>query len=453
MVRELISLNKRISSKDSIIKYFLSGCKKNNLKIGTEHEKFLFNKETKKPISYKGKKSVTQIFLYLIKSGWREIKEGKNVLGLTKDKKNITLEPGLQIELSGVTVENIHETCEEINLYLKELKLICNKLNIGILGNGFAPLARYKDIKKSPKQRYKIMRSYMPNVGTLGLDMMHRTCSTQVNLDFKNEDDYKKKTKIISKIIPISIALFSNSPFKEGGLNNYLSYRSYIWQNTDKNRSGIPKLFFEKSNSFERYADYALDVPMYFVIRNKTYFDCTGESFKKFISGNLKKLPKVFPTLFDWQNHISTIFTELRLKKYIEIRSADSCSYLGICSTPAFWTGLLYDEKSLNLAEDLTKNWSYDDVINAYYSAPKKGFRTLLKGKEIIFYAKKILEISFEGLKRRKILSNKGNDETTYLKDVFNLINLKKNSAEILIDKYKNKWKYNLLKIFDEEAY
>jgi len=448
-----MNLNKIVSSKDVLVKYFLAGCKKNNLKIGTEHEKFLFNKENKGPISYKGKQSVTQIFLYLKKFGWKEIKEGKNILGLTKHKKNITLEPGLQMELSGVTVKNIHETCAEVRLHLKELTSICDKLNIGLLGNGFNPLLKLGDIKKSPKQRYKIMRKYMPKVGMHGLDMMHRTCSTQVNLDFKNEDDYKKKTKIISKIIPISIALFSNSPFKEGKLNNYLSYRSHIWQNTDKNRSGIPKLFFEKSNSFEKYADYALNVPMYFVIRNKKYFDCTGESFKKFISGNLNNLPRELPTLFDWQNHISTIFTELRLKKYIEIRSADSCSYAGICSTPAFWTGLLYDEKSLNLAEDFTKNWSYDDVINAYYNVPKKGFRTLLKGKEMIFYAKKIIEISFGGLKRRKFLSNKGSDETIYLKDIFNFINLKKNSAEILIGKFKNKWKYNLLKIFDEEAY
>jgi len=448
-----MSLNKQVLGKEDLINYFLSGSKKSFLKIGTEHEKFLFNKTSKKPISYKGNISVIKIFSHLKKNGWKQIKEGKNILGLTKNKKNITLEPGLQLELSGITVKSIHETCSEVNLHLKELKIICDKLNIGLLGNGFIPVAKFKDIKKSPKQRYKIMRSYMPNVGMLGLDMMHRTCSTQVNLDFINEDDYKKKTKIISKIIPISIALFSNSPFREGKLNKYLSYRSHVWQNTDKNRSGIPKFFFEKSNSFERYADYALNVPMYFVIRNKRYFDCTGESFKKFISGNLKNLPRVLPTLLDWQNHISTIFTELRLKKYIEIRSADSCSYAGICSTPAFWTGLLYDEKSLNLAEDFTKNWSYDEVINAYYSVPKKGFRTLFKGKEMIFYAKKILEISFEGLKRRKILSNKGNDETIYLKDIFNLINLKKNSAEILIDKYRKKWKYNLFKIFDEEAY
>jgi len=451
-----VLLKKKIESKDNLIKYFLSGCKNfSNRKIGTEHENFLFNKINKKAIPYKGKvkKTVIEIFSQLKKLGWKEIIEGKNIIGLTKKKKNITLEPGLQLELSGVTVKNIHETCSEINSYLKQLKLICDKLNVGILGNGFAPIAKLKDIKKSPKQRYRIMRSYMPNVGMYGLDMMHRTCSTQVNLDFTSEDDYKKKTRVISKIIPLSIVLFSNSPFKEGKLNQYLSYRSYIWQKTDKNRSGIPKLFFDKSNSFERYVDYALDVPMYFVIRNNKYFDCSGESFRKFILGNLKKLPGVFPTLFDWQNHISTIFTELRIKKYIEIRSADSCSYAGICSTSAFWTGLLYDEKTLDLVDNFTKNWTYEEIINAYINAPKKGFRTQFKNKQIIYYAKKILEMSFDGLKRRKILSNKGNDETIYLKDILNFLDLKKNSAEILIDKYKNKWKYNLLKIFDEEAY
>jgi len=239
-----MSLNKQVLGKEDLINYFLSGSKKSFLKIGTEHEKFLFNKTSKKPISYKGNISVIKIFSHLKKNGWKQIKEGKNILGLTKNKKNITLEPGLQLELSGITVKSIHETCSEVNLHLKELKIICDKLNIGLLGNGFIPVAKFKDIKKSPKQRYKIMRSYMPNVGMLGLDMMHRTCSTQVNLDFINEDDYKKKTKIISKIIPISIALFSNSPFREGKLNKYLSYRSHVWQNTDKNRSGIPKFFF-----------------------------------------------------------------------------------------------------------------------------------------------------------------------------------------------------------------
>jgi len=449
-----INLKKQIRSKQDLIDYFSSGSKKKKIcQIGTEHEKFLFNKITKKPIPFKGKNSVNKIFSKLKNFGWKEVKEGKNVLSLNKGKKNITLEPGLQIELSGATVRNIHETCREINYYLDELKSVCDKFNIGLLGNGFAPTLGFKDVQISPKRRYKIMRKYMPKVDKLGLDMMHRTCATQVNLDFKDEIDYKFKTNLIAKLIPISIALFSNSPFKEGKLNGYLSYRCHVWQNTDHNRSGIPKFFFEKTNSFERYVDYALNVPMYFVIRNTKYYDCTGESFRSFISGNLKKIPRIFPTLGDWQNHISTIFTELRLKKYIEIRSTDSCSFAGICSIPAFWTGILYDEKTLYSAMDFTKNWTYEDIMNAYYDVPKKGLRSMFRGKEIATFAKKILDFSYKGLKNRKIYSNKGNDETIYLNDVFNFIKLKKNPAQILIDKYKKKWNNNLLKIFDEEAY
>ena len=333
------------------------------------------------------------------------------------------------------------------------MKIVCAKLGIGLLGNGFAPIVKLSDVFKSPKKRYEIMRKYMPRVGKNGLDMMHRTCATQVNLDYLDEIDYKKKSKLIAAITPVAVSLFSNSPFKEKKLNGYLSYRTHIWQNTDKNRSGIPEFFLKEENSFERYVDFALKVPMYFIIKNDEYIDCAGESFNDFISGKLKNYPSKKPTIQDWENHVSTIFTELRLKKYLEIRSADSCSSEGICSIPAFWTGLLYDENSLDQALEYVKNWDYHDIYNAYLEVPKKGFDTEIKNKKIFEHAKKLINFSALGLKNRKQLNSKGMDENIFLKDIHNFIEDKKSPAQSLIEKYNTKWKHNIFKIFDEEAF
>jgi glutamate--cysteine ligase len=445
---------KYIENKNQLIEYFISGSKpKNNWKIGAEHEKFLFDLKTKKSIPYDGEISILKIFSELMKNDWVPIKEGTNILGLIKDKKNITLEPGLQFELSGDAVQNIHQTCSEINSYLKELKIVCAKLGIGLLGNGFAPIAKLSDVYKSPKKRYDIMRKYMPNVGRNGLDMMHRTCATQVNLDYSNETDYKRKSKLIAAITPVAVSLFSNSPFKEKELNGYLSYRTHIWQDTDKNRSGIPEFFLDNSNSFERYVDFALKVPMYFIITDDEYIDCTGESFNDFLSGKLKNYLNKKPTIQDWENHVSTIFTELRLKKYLEIRSADSCSSAGICSIPAFWTGLLYDEDALEQALEYVKDWNYQDVYNAYLEVPKKGFDTEIRNKKIFEHAKKIIDFSVLGLKNRKQMNSKGMDENIFLKDIHNFIKDKKSPAQYLIEKYNIRWKHDILKIFDEEAF
>jgi len=445
---------KYIENKNQLIEYFIGGSKpKNNWKIGTEHEKFLFDLKTKKSIPYDGEVSILKIFLELMKNDWAPIKEGANILGLIKDKKNITLEPGLQFELSGDAVQNIHQTCSEINSYFKELKIVCAKLGIGLLGNGFAPITKLSDVFKSPKKRYEIMRRYMPNVGKNGLDMMHRTCATQVNLDYSNETDYKRKSKLIAAITPIAVSLFSNSPFKEKELNGYLSYRTHVWQDTDKNRSGIPVFFLDDSNSFERYVDFALKVPMYFIIKDDEYIDCTGESFNDFLSGKLKNYLNKKPTIQDWENHISTIFTELRLKKYLEIRSADSCSSAGICSIPAFWTGLLYDEDALEQALEYVKEWNFQDVYNAYLEVPKKGFDTEIRNKRIFEHAKKIIDFSALGLENRKQMNSKGMDENIFLKDIHNFIKDKKSPAQSLIEKYNTRWKHDILKIFDEEAF
>ena len=360
-------------SKENLISYFSNGEKKEkNFKIGTEHEKFLFDLKTKKPIEF-SEKGIKGIFDILKQNGWNEIKENDNLIGLKKDNLSITLEPGLQIELSGAPCLNIHETCQEVNLYLKELKQACSKFNIGIIGIGLIPNAKFDEINQLEKKRYTIMRNYMTSVGSHGLDMMHRTAATQVNFDFSSEEDFKKKTKVASCLVPIAVSLFSNSPILEGKLNGFVGYRTYIWQHTDSRRSGLIPFFFDSSNSYEQYCDFALSVPMYFAKKNNKIIDCSGRDFNKFIHGKLKEVDEE-ANIEDWANHLSTIFTEVRVKQYLEIRPADSCSWSGICSIPAFWTGILYNQNILNECFEIFKNWKFKEVNEAYLQSSKKGF-------------------------------------------------------------------------------
>ncbi len=440
-------------SKENLITYFSKGEKsKDNFKIGTEHEKFLFNLETKKPIEF-SEKGISGIFNILKQNQWIEIKENENVIGLKKNNLSITLEPGLQIELSGAPCENIHETCKEVNLYLKELKQACTKLGIGIIGIGFVPNAKLSEINHLKKKRYTIMRNYMPKVGSRGLDMMHRTAATQVNFDFSSEKDFIMKTKVASCLVPIAISLFSNSPLKEGKLNGYIGYRTLIWQDTDRDRSGLIPFFFEKENSYEQYCDYALNVPMYFAHRNNDIIDCSGKDFKEFIKGNLKEINNEKANLDDWSNHLSTIFTEIRIKQYLEIRPADSCSWSGICSIPAFWTGILYDQSILEQCYEFFKNWRYNDVNLAYIDVGKKGFDCELYGKSMYDHAKFFLDLSRKGLENRKKLNSNNDDESIFLTELDNFVKNKKNLSNILIDEFKRKYKENINLIFDEKAF
>jgi len=448
-----IDTNSLIVDKEQLINFFKDGSKASGLKIGTEHEKFLFNIKTKKPIGYQGPQSIEKIFELLEQNGWIPIHDEKSVIGLKKNNKSITLEPGLQIELSGEPLDSVHETCKEVNEYLDEMVEVCKKLNIGLVGNGFNPNATFNEISKLPKKRYDIMRNYMPTRGTYGLDMMHRTCGTQINLDYKNEEDYKIKTRVATCLIPIALSIFSNSPFKESKLNNYLSYRSFIWQNTDPDRSGLIDFFMSDENSFEKYVDFALDVPMYFVTRNNKTLDASGESFRNFLTGDLKKIPNVKPDLKDWESHISTIFHEIRIKTYMEIRSADSCSWSGLCSIPAFWTGLLYDEESLNHVHDLTKDWKFEEVNNAYLDAAKNGLNTNMRNEPIFEHANKFIEISKQGLVRRGIKNRSNKDESIFLNEIQEMIKSRKTPATMLIEKYNSSWKENINILFDEEAF
>ena len=440
-------------SKENLVNYFKQGEKSSELfKIGTEHEKFLFDIKTKKPVDF-SEKGITGIFNILKENQWSEIKENENVIGLKKGNLSITLEPGLQIELSGAPCETIHETCKEVNLYLKELKQACSKLGIGVIGIGFVPNAKFNEIHKLKKKRYTIMRSYMPKVGSLGLDMMHRTAATQVNFDFSSEDDFRKKTKVASCLVPIAISLFSNSPILEGKLNGFIGYRTHIWQHTDSDRSGLIPFFFDKENSYEQYCDYALNVPMYFANRNNDVIDVSGKNFKDFINGKLEELNHEEANLEDWANHLSTIFTEVRVKQYLEIRPADSCSWSGICSIPAFWTGILYDQNILDECFEICKEWKFKEVNQAYLDAGKKGFEAELKGKSIHDYVKLFLDLSKKGLEHRKKLNSNNDDESIFLKDLYGFVENKKNLSNILIEEFNKKYKNNLDLIFDEKAF
>ena len=439
-------------SKENLINYFSDGEKKEeNFKIGTEHEKFLFNLETKKPVDF-SEKGIKGIFNILKQNGWNEIKENDNIIGLKKDNLSITLEPGLQIELSGAPCRNIHETCKEVNLYLKELKQACSKFNIGVIGIGLIPNAKFDEINQLEKKRYTIMRNYMTSAGSLGLDMMHRTAATQVNFDFSSEEDFKKKTKVASCLVPIAVSLFSNSPILEGKLNGFVGYRTHIWQHTDFKRSGLIPFFFDRSNSYEQYCDFALNVPMYFASRNDEIFDCAGKDFKNFIQGELSEVNEE-ANIEDWANHLSTIFTEVRVKQYLEIRPADSCSWSGICSIPAFWTGILYDEKILNECFEIFKNWKYEEVNEAYIQSAKKGFDAELYGKKMIDHAKFFLNLSKRGLENRDVMNSNNEDESIFLKELNNFITNKKNLSNKLIDDFNKKYTNNLDLIFDEKAF
>ena len=439
-------------SKENLINYFSDGEKKEeNLKIGTEHEKFLFNLETKKPVDF-SEKGIKGIFNILKQNGWNEIKENDNVIGLKKDNLSITLEPGLQIELSGAPCHNIHETCREVNLYLKELKQACSKFNIGVIGIGLIPNAKFDEINQLEKKRYTIMRNYMTSVGTLGLDMMHRTAATQVNFDFSSEEDFKKKTKVASCLVPIAVSLFSNSPILEGKLNGFVGYRTHIWQHTDSRRSGLIPFFFDNSNSYEQYCDFALGVPLYFVKRNNEIIDCSGKDFNNFINGRLREVHDE-ANIEDWANHLSTIFTEVRVKQYLEIRPADSCSWSGICSIPAFWTGILYNQNILDECFEIFKDWKFKEVNEAYMQSAKKGFDAELYDKKMIDHAKFFLNLSKRGLENRDILNLNNDDESIFLKDLDNFIINKKNLSNKLIDDFNKKYINNLDLIFDEKAF
>ncbi len=418
-----------ITLKDNIIDYFKSGIKDSkNFKIGIEHEKFLFNVNDNTRIDYS---KIKDMFSSLAEFGWKPVYEKKNIVALKNGQKNITLEPGNQIELSGDILNHIHEACAESQDYLFELRQVTKKLGIKIVSAGFDPISKINNVPNNPKQRYLIMTKDMPLGGKQSLDMMYRTCGTQLNIDYDSEEDFTKKFKVVNSIVPISIALFANSSIVEKKNSGYLSYRSKVWQSTS--RGGLPVIFFDDFD-FEKYAEFAMNFKILFIEHEGRYISGKKYTFKDFMSGKINEINNRLPTEKDLATHLSTIFTENRLKKYIELRSMDACGWDCLCSGPAFNVGMIYG--NLEETYDLVKNWNKDKIINAYLEAPKKGFNTQLMGKDLLHWSKILLELSCKGLEKRDIVNKHGKNETIFLNHLNKIVQNKMTNADHMINKF-----------------
>ncbi len=414
--------------KSQFIEYFSKGIKNSNqLKIGVEHERFLFEGQNKKRISYE---TLEKLFENLKKNGWNPIFEKENIIGMQRNNQQITTEPGLQCELSGAPLENVHQVCAESSNFLKEIQLASKELDLNTVSIGFDPFNNLSEVPRSPKQRYNIMTKEMPKGGSQSLEMMYRTCGIQINYDYTSEDNFEKIFRLGNYLTPLAIALYSNSPFESEKPTGYLSYRNKVWQSTS--RGGIMPIAFERIN-FEKYFDYIIEYPILFAIRDKKYIEPNGQTFKDFIFGNFDNL-KEEANLEDFETHLATIFTEVRLKQYIEVRSLDACDWECLCDGPAFFTGLFYN--SLDEAFEIVGKWKKENVINAYIESPKKGLNTELEGKQLYEWGKIFLDLAKKGLIERNKVNSKGNNETVYLKHVENVINNKKNRAQLLLEKY-----------------
>lgn len=444
----------RITGKDQLVAFHASGARApQDWRIGTEHEKFGFRLDDLRPPSYEGEQGIGALLKGLTRFGWQPVEEGGNIIALLRDDASITLEPAGQFELSGAQLENIHQTCKETNQHLAEVKAVGDELGIGFLGMGFQPKWARSDMPWMPKGRYKIMREYMPKVGSLGLDMMTRTCTVQTNLDFENEADMVKKFRVSLALQPVATALFADSPFTEGKPNGYLSYRSHIWTDTDPDRTGMLDFVFEDGFGFERYVDYLLDVPMYFAYRDKKYIDCAGRSFRDFLNGKLAPLPGELPTLADWSDHMTTAFPEVRLKKYLEMRGADGGPWRRLCALPAFWVGLLYDTEALDAAWDLVKDFSMAERNQLRDGVPKQGLKLPFRNSSMRELAIEALKISALGLKNRRRLNRHGDDEALFLHPLMEIALANETPAERKLALYHGVWNGDIDQIFKQFAY
>jgi glutamate--cysteine ligase len=456
---EETTLGPTIESKAQLVEYLEKGSKpKAKWRIGTEHEKFGFRRADKSPIGYGGPDGIAAAFERLQQFGWKPIYEkepisGKeNVIALAFDGQTISLEPGGQLELSGAPLENLHQTCRETSTHLRQVMSVADELDIGFLGLGFTPLAKITDMPHMPKDRYRIMRSYMPKKGHLGLEMMYRTSTVQVNLDFSSEADMVKKFRVGLALQPVVTALFANSPFTEGKPNGSLSYRSHIWTDTDPDRCGMLPFVFEDGMSFERYVDYALDVPMYFVYRNG-YIDASGQSFRDFMKGRLPAFPGQYPTMSDWADHLTTLFPEVRLKHFLEMRGADGGPWGRLCALPALFVGLLYDGTALDAAWDLVKDWSIEDHDHLRANVPARALKVPFKGGTMRDIAVEMLKIARHGLERRAVRDGSGETETRFLAELEEIALSGRTPAEELLEKYNGPWNKSVLPVFDEYGY
>ncbi|MXO84894.1 glutamate--cysteine ligase [Altererythrobacter aurantiacus] len=439
-----------IETRDQLIAPMQAGEKrKEDWRIGTEHEKLVYRTTDHAAPSYDEEGGIRDILLAMRQFGWEPVEEAGKVIAMRGSDGTISLEPAGQLELSGAPLENLHETCAETGRHLAQVKEIGRKLGVGFLGLGMWPDKTRDELPMMPKGRYEIMKRHMPRVGTLGLDMMLRTCTIQVNLDYSSEADMAKKFRTGLALQPLATALFANSPFTEGKPNGFLSYRSHIWSDTDPHRTGMLPFVFEDGFGYERWTDYMLDVPMYFVYRDGKYIDAAGLSFRDFLNGELSVLPGEKPTQSDWWDHLSTAFPEVRLKSFLEMRGADGGPWSRICALPAFWVGLLYDQGALDAAWDLVKDWSMEEREALRNAVPKQALNAPLPGGGTLRdLARDVLAIARSGLSARKRLNGSGDNETGFLETLDEIVASGKVPAERLLDKYHGEWDGNVSRVY-----
>ena len=443
-----------ITSKRQLVEYLEQGSKpKDTWRIGTEHEKFAFRKSDLKPLPYEGRDGIGALLEGMTRFGWERVQENGKTIALAKGAGAITLEPGGQFELSGAPLETLHQTYDETKEHLAQVKVVGDEFATGMMGLGFNPKWRRDDIPWMPKGRYQIMRAYMPKKGSLGLDMMTRTCTVQVNLDFADEADMVRKFRVSLALQPIATALFANSPFTEDKPNGFQSFRSHIWTDTDPDRCGILPFVFEPNMSFERYIDYLLDVPMYFVYRDGKYLDVSGRSFRDFMAGRFHNLVKDAPRITDFIDHMTTAFPEVRLKRYLEMRGADGGPLDRLCALSALWVGLLYDGAALDRASQLIGDWTLPDHELLRREVPKSGLRTKFKGRTVQDVALDVLKIARAGLIARRALSGAGVDEAHFLDPLDRIAESGKTASDLMLEAYETRWNRSVDPAFTEQAY
>ncbi|MCK8780752.1 glutamate--cysteine ligase [Rhizobium sp. NTR19] len=447
-----------LSSVSELSSYLEVGARpKDKFRIGTEHEKFAFFRADNSPVPYSGDASISALLKGMqAKLGWEPIMDGDNIIGLGEQSGQgaISIEPGGQFELSGAPLENIHETCKESNQHLAILKEIAEPMGIGFLGLGGSPKWSFNETPRMPKSRYGIMTNYMPKVGKQGLDMMYRTCTIQVNLDFSSEEDMARKMRVSMKLQYLATALFASSPFTEGKPNGLLSWRGDIWRDTDNQRAGVLPFVFKPDFGFNDYVEWALDVPMYFIVRDGKYRDCTNITFRQFMNGALKgEITDWEPTMGDWINHLSTLFPDVRLKRFLEMRGADGGPWRRICALPAFWVGLLYDDTALADAEKLTAEWTFEDVVAMRDAVPAKGLDAQIRGRSVLEASREVLAISKAGLKSRARLNGEGQDESIFLQPLEEVLAKKTTMAQDMLALFNGRWNGSVEPVFEEYQY
>jgi len=438
-----------IENRAMLIRVLSSGCKPaSQWRIGTEHEKISFHRQTLQPVPYFGAHGIGELLKKIATSSqWQPILEGDNIIGLTLNGASITLEPGGQFELSGAPLGTLFATCKEVHDHLALLETVTNNLNIGFLGIGFQPKWQRETIDWMPKARYKIMRNYMPKVGNLGLDMMLRTATVQANLDFSDEADMARKMRIACALQPLVTALFAASPFRDGKPSGYLSTRAACWLDTDADRTGIPRCIFDDHFSFASYVEWALSVPMYFIHRDGRYIDCSGASFRDFLAGKLPQLPDARPTVADWEMHLSTMFPEVRLKQFLEMRGADTGASSWICALPALWKGLLYDAQAQEKAWQMIADWSWSEVNQLRQQTPTHAFATPFRDTTALALCQQMVTIANDGLRRLDPV-NSDKSETLFLAPLFAALASERTQADIMLQHYHGKWQQQIDPLF-----